>query len=147
MDTSTIIQIATLVSVAIGVFGLLVSVRAYKRQVSAYFLLAYTQRFDEAIQSLPLRVWAAHLFHDEEIPDPSDELTLGIFRCLNFLSQMHFFCNTGYIPKNVWRKNESAFAQLLRSPMFVREWKRLAPLFATNPAFSQYVEEVQQADH
>ena len=144
MDASELIQLATLVSVVVGVVGLLISVRAYKRQVSAYFLLAYTRRFDDAIQALPLKVWAAHLFPDEERPASSDELTLGIVRCLNLVSQLHYFSREGYIPKSVWKMSERGFTQLLRSPLFLREWKSLAPIFAVDRAFCQYVEKVQK---
>jgi hypothetical protein len=44
MDTNTLIQLATLISVIPAVIGLMISVRAYKRQVSALFLLEYTDR-------------------------------------------------------------------------------------------------------
>jgi hypothetical protein len=119
MDTNTLIQLATSVSVVIGVIGLLISVRAYKRQVSAYFFLAYTRRFDGTLQSLPLSVWAAHLFPKEALPASSDEVKRGILRCLMFVSQMHYFWSTGYIPKGVWKRSEGSFSQLLRSPVFL----------------------------
>ena len=106
-------------------------------------MLAYTRRFDEVIQALPLRVWATHLFPDEELLASSDELKLCVLRCLNLIAQMHYFSRAGYIPKNVWRRSEGGFAQLLRSPLFVREWKSLAPIFATDGAFCRYVEKVQ----
>jgi len=83
MNTNTLIQLATLVSVVIGVIGLLISVRAYQRQVSAYFLLAYTRRFDDTLQSLPLSVSAAHLFPVEALPASSDEVRRGILLCFD----------------------------------------------------------------
>ncbi len=139
MDASTLIQLATLISVVVGVIGLLISVRAYKRQVSAQFLLEYSKRVDAITQSLPLSVWAAHLFPDEELPEPSDEVRLGVLRCLNYVSQLHDFCRQGYIPKSVWRKHQGLYAQILRSQIFRREWKTLAPIFATEREFCKYV--------
>ncbi|MDQ3254189.1 MAG: hypothetical protein M3R15_09835 [Acidobacteriota bacterium] len=145
MDASTLIQLATLISVVVGVIGLLISVRAYKRQVSAQFLLEYSRRVDAITQSLPLSVWGAHLFPEEELSEPSDEVRLGVLRCLNYVSQLYDFCHQGYIPKSVWRKHEGLYAQILRSPLFRREWKTLAPMFATEREFYKYVEGVHQA--
>lgn len=142
MDASTIIQLATLISVVVGVIGLLISVRAYKRQVSAQFLLEYSKRVDAITQSLPPSVWAAHLFPDEELSEPSDEVRLGVLRCLNYVSQLHDFCHQGYIPKRVWRKHEVLYTQILRSPLFRREWKIIAPMFVTEREFTKYVEDV-----
>jgi ABC-type phosphate/phosphonate transport system permease subunit len=59
---SELIRLATLISVIDGVIGLPISVRAYKRQVSAQLLLKYSKRIDAITQSVPLRVWAAHPF-------------------------------------------------------------------------------------
>src|SRR5262249_24528442 len=128
MNTNTLIQLATLTSVAAAVIGLLISVRAYKRQVSAYFLLEYTRRFEQAVQSLPLRVWAVHLYPDEELPESSEEIRLGIFRCLTCLSQIHYFSHKGYIPKSSWKRVEMGFSQILRSPIFLHEWKNFKPI-------------------
>jgi hypothetical protein len=38
MDANTLLQLATLISVIAAVVGLIISIRAYKRQVSALFL-------------------------------------------------------------------------------------------------------------
>ena len=143
MDLNTLIELATLISVVVGVIGLLVSIRAYKRQVSAQFLLEFSKRVDALTQSLPLTVWAAHLFPDD-LPEPSDEVSLGVLRCLNYVSQLHDFSRHGYIPKHVWLNHQGLYAQILRSPLFRREWKILGPMFTTEPAFYKYVEGVQQ---
>ncbi len=140
MDASTLIQLATLISVVVGVIGLLISVRAYKRQVNAQFLLEYSKRVDAITQSLPPTVWAAHPFPAEELSEPSDEVRLGVSRCFNYVSQLHDFCRQGYIPKGVWRKHQGLYTQILRSPLFRREWKTLAPIFATEREFYKYVE-------
>ena len=47
IDLSLLIQLATLISVVVGVIGLMISVRAYRRQVSSQFMLEYTRRVDD----------------------------------------------------------------------------------------------------
>src|SRR5688572_33354199 len=111
-EASTLIQLATLISVVAGVIGLMISVRAYKRQVSALFLLEYTRRVDDIMRSLPRSVWAADLFPNEELPEPSDELRLR--------------------PRDIWRKGQGVYAEILRSPLFMREWKTVAPMAAAD---------------
>jgi ABC-type phosphate/phosphonate transport system permease subunit len=62
MDANILIQLATLISVIAAVIGLMISVRAYKRQVSALFLLEYTKRVDDIMRSFPPSLWAPRLF-------------------------------------------------------------------------------------
>lgn len=145
MNSNTLIQLATLMSVVAGVIGLLVSVRAYKRQVSALFLLEYTRRVDEMRQSLPPSVWGANIFPDAETSEHSNDLRLGVLRCLSLLAQLNYFCRTGYIPKQVWRMGQSEHKRILRSPLFMREWQALAPMFTFDRQFCRYVARVQQA--
>ena len=126
MDVTTLIQLATLISVVVGVTGLLISVRAYKRQVSPQFLLEYSKRVDAITQSLPVQVWAAHLFPDEEPPEPGDEVRVDVLRCLNYISRLRDFSRQRYIPDSMRRKHHGLYTQILRSPRFRCEWKTLA---------------------
>jgi hypothetical protein len=144
MNVTTLLQLATLFSIVVGVIGLLISFRAYKRQLSAQFLLEYTRRFDELMRSLPPSVWAAEVFPDSELPELNDDLRVGILRCLNFVAQMHYFSRKGYIPRHVWRIQEDRFTRALRSPLFVREWHAASSLFANDRAFCRYVERIQK---
>jgi hypothetical protein len=144
LDASTLIQLATLISVVAVFFGLMSSVRAYEWQVSALFLLEYTRRVDDIMRSLPRSVWAADLFPNGELTEPSDELRLSTLRCLNFVFQLHYFSRKGYIPRDIWRKGQGVYAEILRSPLFMREWKTVAPMFAADQVFCRYVERAQQ---
>ena len=146
MDLSTLLQLATLVSVLIGVTSLGISIRAYRRQVSAQFLLEYTKRMDEILQSLPYTVLAANIAPDLDAPIPprSPEVTLSAVRFLNFVSQMHYFCRKRYIPPHVWRRGQANFARILGSPFFVREWAVLAGIYESEPEFCRYDERAQR---
>ena len=128
-----------------GVIGLWIAVRGYKRQVSTQFFLEYTKRYDDIIQSFPPGVWASRFNRAGELPAPSDELSMSILRYLNFVSQFQYFAYKGYIPKSVWRANEGELARTLRSPLFIREWQTVAPELAANRAFCLFVESVQRA--
>jgi len=143
MNISTLIQLATLISVIVGVISLLITFRGYQKQVNAQFMLEYTRRVDDIMQTLPLKVWAPHLTPNEKPPAPSDELTMNVLRCLNYVSQLYFFCHMGYLPKSVWRLRQQIYVEILRTPLFMREWKHLRPIFVTETGFSKFVDSVQ----
>jgi hypothetical protein len=69
---------------------------------------------------------------------------MSIMRYLNFVYQFQFFAQKGYIPKSIWTANEGYFARTLQSPLFIREWKILAPEYAVNRAFCLYVENAHE---
>jgi hypothetical protein len=145
MDIATLIQLATLVSLVVGVVGLMISVRGYRRQVNAQFLLEYTKRVSEVLLSLPPSILPAHMGGPgTDVPETTDEVRRGVLRCLALFSQLQFFSRQGFIPRHVWRRNHFLFDQILASPLFVREWKTFAPLFANDPGFVRYVEKAQR---
>jgi hypothetical protein len=141
MDTNTLIQLATLISVIAAVVGLMISVRAYKRQVSALFLLEYTKRVDDIMRSFPPSLWAPRLF-PQELPEPSDELRLNAMRCLNFVSQLHYFSRKGYIPRDVWRRGREYTRRYGEPVLCARMEDR--PMFAADAVFCRFVEKAQQ---
>ncbi len=143
IEISTLIQLATLVSVLVGVIGLLYGMRAHRRQVNAKFLLEYTDRVDNLMRTVSPSIWAPNVFPANEAI-PEIETRLGVMRCLNTIAQLHAFCRIGYIPKRIWKKSQSQFVPMLRSPLFIREWKRQGILYANEPSFYKYVESVQQ---
>jgi hypothetical protein len=144
MDVGLLIQIATLISVIVGVVSLIISIRAYRRQVGALFLLEYTRRVDDLLQSLPPEVWALNIIREQPAPPPSYEMTLTVLRCMNLLGQLHFFSRKGYMPAIAWRRGTRIYAKLLQSELFRREWHNLQHIFAADKPFVRFVERAQR---
>jgi hypothetical protein len=146
IDLSLLLQLATLISVVIGVIGLMISVRAYRRQVNSQFMLEYTRRVDDLLSTLPPHVLGLTVIRADHQPPPppSDELSTKVLRCLNLVSQMHFFSHKGFLPPVVWRRARVIYARILRSPLFRREWQTLRPAFEMDRAFCRYVDKVQR---
>jgi hypothetical protein len=65
-------------------------------------------------------------------------------RCINFISQLYYFSRKRYIPRDIWRKGEARYAEILKSPLFLHVWKKIAPTYVTDGAFCRYVEKTQQ---
>ncbi len=58
MNVNTVLQLATLVSVIVGIVGLWIAVRSYRRQVTTQVLVECARRHDEIICSrVFLREW------------------------------------------------------------------------------------------
>jgi hypothetical protein len=146
IDLSLVIQLATLISVVVGVIGLMISVRAYRRQVNSQFMLEYTRRVDELLTTLPPHVLGLTVIRDDHQPPPpaTDELSMKVLRCLNLVSQMHFFSRKGFLPPVVWRRARVTYARILRSPLFRREWQTLHRAFEMDRAFCRYVDQVHR---
>ena len=148
IDLSLVIQLATLISVVIGVIGLMISVRAYRRQLNSQFMLEYTRRVDDLLKTLPPHVLGLTVIHEDlahqPAPPPSDELSMKVMRCLNLVSQMHFSSHNGFLPPAVWRRARVNYAKILRSPLFRREWQTLRHGFEMDRAFCRYVDKVQR---
>ena len=134
----------TLTCVIIGVVGLYISIRAYRRQVNAQFLLEYTKRIDDIVRSRRMMEIAAALREENRNLEPSPELTSTLLRCLNLMSQLHYFSRKGYMPQQPWRMARPHFTRILRSPLFMREWKTFRPIFTMNRGFCRFVDRVQQ---
>jgi len=149
IDLSLLIQLATLISVVIGVISLMISVRAYRRQVNSQFMLECMRRVDDLLKTLPPHVLGLTLIHEDlshqpPPPPPSDELSMKVMRCLNLVSQMHFFSHKGFLPPAVWRRARVNYASILRSPLFRREWQTLRRGFEIVRTFCRYVHKVQR---
>ena len=69
---------------------------------------------------------------------------MKVLRCLNLVSQMHFFSRKGFLPPSVWRRARVIYARILRSSLFRREWQTLRRAFEMDRAFCRYVEKVQR---
>jgi hypothetical protein len=145
IDLSLLIQLATLISVVVGVVGLMISVRAYRRQVNSQFMLEYTRRVDDLLSTPPHVLGLTVIREDRQAPPPpSDELSMKVLRCLNLASQMHFFSHKGFLPPLIWRRTRVVYARILRSPLFRREWQTLKGAFEMDRAFCRYVDRVQR---
>lgn len=103
MDINTLIQFATLISVIVGIVGLLITVQGYQKQTKTQVLLQFERRYDEIIRAFPLRAWMARHDLEGEPPEATDELSLCVLLYLTFISQSYHFHKNGYLMKDAWR--------------------------------------------
>ncbi|MBC8523202.1 hypothetical protein H8D29_04685 [PVC group bacterium] len=56
MDGETLIQIGTLLTVVIGLFGILIGIKKHNEQTTALILIEYAKRYEIIMASLPQEV-------------------------------------------------------------------------------------------
>lgn len=134
-------QIATLFSVVIGIVGVWLGVRIYRRQMNAQIFMAYAERYERIMESFP----DFHLRFDVDNPPPeSDQLTLCVLKYLNLSSEEFYMRESKYIAGEVWRIWEHELKRMLQSKLIQREWPKLRKEFESYPEFLKFVEEAQE---
>ena len=139
MSFELFIQIATLVSILVGIFAFFYGVTSYKKQMNAQVFLQYTMRFEDIIKSFPKNAWSARKNSDDKLPKPSEELTTSVLRYLNLCSEEFYLYKEKYLSKNIWNIWSNELVRTLRTPLFRREWKDLVNEFESYPEFQEFV--------
>jgi hypothetical protein len=134
-------QAATLVSVIIGIVGVWIGVRIYRRQMNAQIFMAYAERYERIMDSFP----DFHLRFDIDNSRPdSDQSRLCILKYLNLSSEEFYMWKSKYLAKEVWKIWEHELRRMLQSKLIQREWKNLRKEFESYPAFLEFVESAQK---
>jgi len=144
VDFPTLINLATLLSVLVAVFGLILGIRTYKRQTNAQVFLEYTGRYERIMESFPADALGARLSADADPPAQSTALTLATLRYLNLCSEEFYLWKKGYLSLDVWRIWEDELKRTLKSKLVRREWNQLKTEFRSYGDFVEFVDAVQR---
>jgi hypothetical protein len=93
MKLISILQYATLFSLGIGLLGVGISLLTNRQQLTTHIFLAVFSRYDELLENSSAGFWAS-LLPETELSEPSEELTMSVFRYYNNAFLM-FFCTNG----------------------------------------------------
>jgi hypothetical protein len=144
MNIELVIQIGTLISVGVGICGLVFGIRTYKRQSNAQIFIEYTGRYEKIMESFPPQAISARLDSEGSPPEESQELTLAALKYLNLCSEEFYLCKRKYLSKDVWLIWEVELKKTLSSPLYCREWPKLKVEFEAFPEFLAYIENIQK---
>lgn len=142
MNFESILQIATLWTLIIGITSLFVKIHGNRRHINASLFIEYTKRYDDIVSSFPKEALARG-FAGGEMPEENVEITICVYRFLHFLAGAFYFYRKGYLDKEAWRIWQLEINTLLRSPVFRREWGKFANEHPLSPEFHRYIETVQ----
>jgi hypothetical protein len=142
MHIENIIRYATLLSLAMGGFGLAIAVLNRREQVKTQIFLALSARYDEQLRSSSAGLWLS-MPPGMELPESTDDLTISVLRFCTLVSLTYLLFLERRIPKRMWELMLRSAERRFRSPIFVREWKHLRTEFEGFPEFVTLVTSVQ----
>ncbi|MCF7823054.1 MAG: hypothetical protein K9N35_02685 [Candidatus Marinimicrobia bacterium] len=145
MSIELLIQIATLIGVAVAAGSLIIGVIAYKRQINAQLFIEYTKRYEQIMSQFPDSAIYWRLDSAKHIPQESRELSEAMLKYLNLCSEEFYLQNKRYLSKNIWSIWEDELKKTLANDLYRREWPKLKSEFSSYPAFSDYVEAIQRS--
>ena len=117
--------------------------KTQQRQQSAEVLTKYAERYEKVMSSFPPEAIIARLNSEGEPPKSTIELKLAVLRYLNLCSEEYFLWCKGFISKAVWEIWSRELVRMLKTPLYIREWKNLKHEFDSYPEFQAYVDGVQ----
>jgi hypothetical protein len=143
-DLSTIANVGTFIAALTALLGIWIALHTYRRQMNAQLFLAYTQRYETIMCSLPAAAFRVRFDTDAVLPPRSPDLTLTVLRYLNLCSEEFYLCRVGHLDRKLWRIWEHELQRMLRSQLIRREWPELRREFASYPDFLNYVAVTQR---
>jgi hypothetical protein len=135
-----IIKILALPSAILGIYAFFHGIATYNKQMNAQVFFQYAKRYDEIMNSFPKSARLARIRSSEALPKPSGELSICILRYFNLCSEEFYLYKSNYLSHKVWGVWTDEMIRTWRTPLFRREWKKLAHEFDTYPEFQKFVQ-------
>ena len=139
MSLEFVIKIAPLLSIIVGLIAFVFGLYNYNKQMNAQVFFQYAKRYDEIMNSFPKSAKLARIKSREALPKPNGELTICVLRYFNLCSEEFYLYKSDYLSKKVWDVWADEMIRTWRTPLFRREWKKIAHEFDAYPKFKVFV--------
>ena len=134
MHIGQMIQYATLVSMLMGGFGLVVAVLIHRVQLKTQIFLALYAQYDELLKNSSTQFWLS-VPPGTELPERTEDVVISMMRFCTLVSLTYLLFREHRIPKRMWELMLRSAERRFRSPLFMREWKHLRDEFESFPEF------------
>jgi hypothetical protein len=141
--TRWIVPILQAVSLVIAAIALYRTSLNYKRQTNTQVFLDCVKRYEKILESFPPKVWLERFNPGKEALEESPQTTLAVLRYLNLCSEEFYLRKQGYFSDSIAQMWERFFQRTLRTPLMMREWEHLRDEYASDEAYSAYIDEIQ----
>jgi hypothetical protein len=135
----TLAQLGQVGTLVVGSLGILVALRTQSRQLNAQMFIEFSSRFQDLLRLFPTQAWLANRSPSQPLPPSSQELTDCTLYTIQFIADLYFLHEGGYISKNMWKLLEREIKATLSGRVFQREWQGVSAEFAHSKEFVQYV--------
>jgi hypothetical protein len=142
MNINSLLQYATLFSVAVGLLGVAIALFVNRQQVNTQIFLALASQYDDLLGSSSAGFWAG-LHSENDLPEPSSELNAWMLRYYTHSALIFVLHELGVVPGKLWKLNLPVMERRLGSLVFIREWKLLQNEFEHLPEFASFVNDIQ----
>jgi len=122
MTTDTIIQLAQLSTIVIGVLSVAVTLRSHRRQMHAQMFIEFSSRLHQTLKLLPVETWTVRRDNSETVPPRSEELTKACLQLFHSISDIYHLHRGGYISGDLWRTWHVGMQRAMQRPVVHREW-------------------------
>ena len=143
MHIRQIIQYATLFSMLMGGFGLVVAVLIHRVQLKTQIFLALYAQYDELLKNSSTRFWLS-VPPETELPERTEDVVISMMRFCILVSLTYLLFREHRIPKRMWELMLRSAERRFRSPLFMREWEHLRDEFESFPEFVALVTSVHR---
>jgi hypothetical protein len=134
-----VMQLSQLGTLLIGSLGIGVALITQRRQLSAQMSIEFSRRFQDLLRMFPTDAWLANRNPAIPLPPPSQQITDCTLYCIQFIADVYYLRNSGYIPKKRWLLWEREIDRGLNGPVFAREWETVLAQYGHEPEFLLFI--------
>jgi hypothetical protein len=144
IPTDVLVQLGQVGTLVIGSMGIWVALATQRRQLNAQMFMEVSGRFQELLRLFPTEAWLANRNPSQPLPPSSQELTDCTLYCIQFVADVYYLHEGGYISKHMWSIWEREIKRTLSGPLFEREWERVKIEFSHDTDFIRYLHTLVQ---
>jgi len=138
IDTTLLIQLAQLGTIAIGFLGVAVTLRSHRRQMHVQMFIEFSSRFHEVLGAMPVHVWMSFEGGGSTLPR-SEELTKSCLQCFHIVANLYHLHKAGYVSQELWKPWQRGFRRTMEGPVLRQEWLAVEAAFSHLPDFCGYM--------
>jgi hypothetical protein len=134
MHVGQVLQYATLISVLMGGFGLVVAVLIHRVRLKTQIFLALYAQYDELLKNSSAQFWLS-VPSGAQLPERTEDVVISMMRFCTLVSLTYLLFREHRIPKQMWELMLRSAERRFRSPLFMHEWEHLRDEFESFPEF------------
>lgn len=129
----------------VAAIGLIIGMRSFRKQMSAQTFLAYTERYERIMGSMPEGARVARFDADADLWAADPHVQTALLRYFNMCSEAFYLHTSGYLDTKLWAIWEDEIKRTVRSKLGRRVWSQVDHEFDSYPAFQTWVRDAQDA--
>src|SRR5580658_8471079 len=116
MAADILVQLGQVGTLVIGSAGIWVALVTQRRQLNAQMFMEVSGRFQELLRLFPTEAWLANRNPSQPLPPSSQELTDCTLYCIQFVADVFYLHEGGYISNHMWSIWEREIKRTLSGP-------------------------------